>query len=58
MIVFHKNLNILTSSLQPAVTDFGSESRRGITYCIHNYFTALSSGNYLFWDRNFGHGPW
>lgn len=24
--------------------------------CIHNYFTALSEGKYLFWDKNSGQG--
>ena len=53
MIVFHKNLNILTSSPQPAIRDSVSECRRRITNCIHNNFTALSNGKFLFWDINF-----
>jgi len=57
MIVFHKNLNTLTSP-QLAIRDSGSECTKRITNFIYNYFASLSSGKYLFWDSNFGHGSW
>ena len=49
MIVFHKNLNILTSSPEPPIRDSGSECRRRITNCIIK--RKVSVLRYKFWSR-------
>ena len=57
MIVFHKNLNVLTSSSQPPIHDSGCECRRRITVKLYTWlFYSIVKGEvfilrYRFWSR-------